>query len=738
MLQREVYPSLQREHPTQSCSSPLPWRPSSSSRRSRQGSGGRKRHSSILLKKSSLLCQKSEHGNNPGPPTLYSSSPELESADEEGFLNSCSVPEIHHRPAHSSPLSRPIERGHPKKRSGKGRHESGEPHRLGPPDIDQEMPQLFNFSQEDAGQENTVSELNRAISSIRPDRLDELDFGDIITDLANSNNESDDSCMIVEQPQIVMEQRPPSKSEAEDMKYKHKKNVIFGIYGKSQDKTSGLKMVKENKSIFDVDESEGSFSAKQNSGESSKSESESWESSSASSECSSPLSPVEVLACPEPEQALVHPPSSLDSSSLSDSDSSSSGRDTPPPTLAPAVAPSPPPSHKDARIPRRQGRPKGSKNKKKVEMACQTDFSPSMPLVHHVSSGATPPRLIGFGMEPSKLNRGRPRKNPPMLEPEIGSRLMKEEEEDSQTQSDEHSNRGGKKKKGKLSVLFAAAKHWQKQQEKCKSAEETVYDFNEDEGDMIQDTSEEPSEETCDYLKYSKAAKSKLFKVRSKHKDRQKRKQTQHAEKSHKHKNIHPQSFHSTEKKKYKKQKKIIISSDEEELPPRLEVKTRKSHKSKKTRKNNLVVEHWPSGGKAELHSDIEERPVDNNAVVIKRENKPVDAKQGPVFEQFGTSNNFAEIGAKPGLIFSTNFCSLIPDEFWKKDKLNPLKLAEDQILKSEPVPSQQQEGIKESTKFTTKASVKEMPSNGSSQSFPAAFVPRNQVTINLDMKSSN
>ena len=67
--------------------------------------------------------------------------------------------------------------------------------------------------------------------------------------------------------------------------------------------------------------------------------------------------------------------------------------------------------------------------------------------------------LIGFGMEPSKLNRGRPRKNPPMLEPEISSLggLKREEQEedeledevDAQPPLEDYSSQGSKKKKGK-------------------------------------------------------------------------------------------------------------------------------------------------------------------------------------------------------------------------------------------------------------------------------------------------
>merc|ERR1712226_970404 len=102
--------------------------------------------------------------------------------------------------------------------------------------------------------------------------------------------------------------------------------------------------------------------------------------------------------------------------------------------------------------------------------------------------------------------------------------MGREEEEDSLTQSDEQGHRVGKKKKGKLSVLFAAAKHWQKQQEKsAKIPVDNVYEFNEDEGEPIDDTSDDPSDEPRDNIKHSKAAKSKFLKNRAKHKDYKKK-----------------------------------------------------------------------------------------------------------------------------------------------------------------------------------------------------------------------
>merc|ERR1712083_605629 len=115
------------------------------------------------------------------------------------------------------------------------------------------------------------------------------------------------------------------------------------------------------------------------------------------------------------------------------------------------------------------------------------------------------------------------------------------------TQSDDFTtSKPVKKKKGKLSVLFAAAKHWQKKQEKCsKRLEDTVYDFNDED---LADVSKEPCEDKRDITIHSKAVKTKLLKARAKHKDHKKRKQN--LEKSHKVRNIH--SHHISDKKKGK------------------------------------------------------------------------------------------------------------------------------------------------------------------------------------------
>ena len=678
--------------------------------------------------------------------------PSGDQEEDDTYLKSCKIAEIFHKPNHTSPLPRISDKT--KKRSSNPILTSEEPSRenVSPMDSAEEMPQLFDFSEEPVMPvlDNPATELNRAISSIRPERMDDLDLADIITDLANSND-SDDSCMIVEPPCIVAEEKlSPPKPDTDDMKYNHKRNMIFGIYGKSQDKNSH-KMVKETKSIFDMEESEGSIAGKGSSDDSSGSESESGESTTSSSSCSELASPplqldLESQGEKKPNlQQCSNPPTSVESSDSSDSESSSSGPGTPPPTLAPEVLDSPPPPshsphHREMKPLKRQDRPKSSKSKRKVEMACQTDFSPS----HHISGAATPPRLIGFGMEPSKLNRGRPRKNPPMLEPEICSlgvlkkeeKEEEEEEEEDQPALADYSSQGSKKKKkkkkGKLSVLFAAAKHWQKQQEKSQSrkVEQNVYDFEEEEAEGA---SEEVNDEVCDKRRHSKTAKTKTLKVRSKHKDNGHRRRGE----SHRAKNIH--SHHLSERKRAKKQKKVVISSeDEDEEAEADEVEGKRNGKSGErasgAAKDDCTQCHTVPGlaNKQEPASDEEavrsqKQTESAKKTVVKKERKTIDAVQ-PVFELFGTSNNFADIGSTPGLIFSKKFCNLKPDTFWKEGDSGGLKLLEEPSLKSEVLSTSGTQQESKGSTFTTKASVKEMPSNGSSQSFPPAFVPKNQV----------
>jgi hypothetical protein len=195
-------------------------------------------------------------------------------------------------------------------------------------------------------------------------------------------------------------------------------------------------------------------------------------------------------------------------SSSSSSSSSSEGEESqreaavcsPPPMLEPAVALSPPPLLSFASRKARQESPPAVRRRadessavecRRVECGSQTVesifpavssrpfVSPSSPScllelggqgsfepssAAGVPGSATPPRLFGFGSEPCKLNRGRPRKNPPMLKPAIGAN--EEEGASSANESDSAAPTVPKvkklrRKRDKLSVLYKVAKHWQ-------------------------------------------------------------------------------------------------------------------------------------------------------------------------------------------------------------------------------------------------------------------------------------
>ncbi len=196
---------------------------------------------------------------------------------------------------------------------------------------------------------------------------------------------------------------------------------------------------------------------------------------------------------------------SSSSSSSSSSEEEESQREaavcSPPPMLEPAVALSPPPLLSFINRKARQESPPAIRRRadessavecRRVECGSQTVesifpavssrpfVSPSSPSclselggqgsfeassAAGVPGSATPPRLFGFGSEPCKLNRGRPRKNPPMLKPAIGAN--EEEGASSANESDSVAPTAVPKvkklrrKRDKLSVLYKVAKHWQ-------------------------------------------------------------------------------------------------------------------------------------------------------------------------------------------------------------------------------------------------------------------------------------
>ena len=311
----------------------------------------------------------------------------------------------------------------------------------------------------------------------------------VTKDIMEDNEDSD--CVILD-----------TRSSLADNKYKHKQSFIQGIYGKSQDKGSPKKsdsnaMKKHWSSQTDsLNLSDGSLSG-------SEEDEEDSDSSSVSSVSSCPKLTGEVSSVSSFSDEGCDNNSSSDSSSAADNDDDS----PPPPLLEPQI-----PELKKRKLKENlsknvvlkaklkdRPRPKNMKNHKKVECGSQTEetafprtilpssSSSSSNLVQskesYKSFNSGPPLLSGFGAQSSKLNRGRPRKNPPTLQPQIETKkdgftststststltwFPGDHSESTDETADEREEK--LKKKDKLSVLFGAAKHWQRQQENFKT-----------------------------------------------------------------------------------------------------------------------------------------------------------------------------------------------------------------------------------------------------------------------------
>jgi histone-lysine N-methyltransferase ASH1L len=799
---------------------------SGSSHKSRKSSGSSKRMNSILLKKSSLLCQKSEYLNSPME-TLSGSSPEREDAPiidnlqeisqskrDSNFAKSCKISEIYRSGLSNASSHKSTDKTHVKKKVNTSKPAPCDFNVCDDSQNDtksrefESMPQLYDFSSEKPMPvlPANYTENHRTLSSMLVDAPpSELDLHSETKDNGGKDDtESDDSCMILETPERIgfnlfrKDYKVVDQSFSDDLKYKHKQNVISGIYGKSHDKSA---QKKDSSFDEDMDTLDSSSSApKLASEQSAVSDSDSIETSSSS--CSEPYSPIpqEYPDVTESHQNIniTQTTSFEDSCENSGADTTSSDDSTPPPLLEPQIPEysrkkSSPISKSPVFKTKHKGRPKGSKNKKKVECGSQTiesafdTFLSSSSQVHLVPTGSistvtSPPMLIGFGTEASKLNRGRPRKNPPMLQPEIETNI-EHREDDSFEKSDEVETTQTKKKKGKLSVLFAAAKHWQRQQEKKKMAEENIYEFREEASDkdkVLDESSESENSdpETCD-IKHSKVVKSKFFKNRLKLKE-YKKSNLPSSEVFHKHR--------ISEKKRLQKHKKIIISSDEDDNKydtfQSKEKKLRKVHKVKRTKKSvklgdnciqcqevtmhchknqnpasEITIQENLTANVEEVFSDssiAQQSPqtINDNLMestiqtidpdtdascvmddiakpeIIKNEMKEPEPEK--VYEPFSTVNNFETFGTfgkVSGLIFSKQYCTLKPDAFWKRSKKKVSTEERETVLKSETYQPGPKPDTQSSSTFTTKASLKEMPSNqGSSQTFPVDFVPRNQV----------
>ena len=633
-----------------------------------------------------------------------------------------------------------------------------------------------------------------------------------------TDDDSDSDVMILETVSRTPHNLSPgisnNKMSSEDSEYKHKQNLISGIYGKTSDKISPRKVEsnavaeKHLRDLASPDLSEQSGNSDDDDSGDDLDEDDNSDSSSSSSSGSEAA---------DPEPAVVTAGTSCsddlicDNSVENNSSSDVSSEDSlPPPLLEPQV-PEVKRIVKSKKIISRakdkfkhnsRAKTKSLKNKQKVECGSQTEetaftsssilppsspssfsSSPSPSPIHNLvekesfpSLAPAPPLLFGVGTQRSKHNRGRPRKNPPTLQPEISSQYeelpaivpgeMTEPmsvDNSADDASEEAVEEKSKVKKGKLSVLFAAAKHWQRTQE-SKKLRNDLYEFTDDVSDKNKDSSSASSESdqdssptACD-TNHSKVYKQKSKK--SKHKPRllaapvplQKYKRAGFTQiKS-------PSCPIKTEKIKSIQSKEMISSESE------LETKLATSHHSAKKTKHRKPLLSRPSSSSAgdvqdnffnnlseKVAKKVDKKPsftpaesdasscVDDLAHPPQQMKRDLKSETKPsqlpvVYQQFSTKINNS-FGKTSGLIFSKKFCTLKPDAFWKKSRR---KLSIDEGLRETKSELQHhQSDVKQehqqppsssssSGSVATKASLKEMPN-----------VPRNQVQQMINVLAS-
>ena len=371
-----------------------------------------------------------------------------------------------------------------------------------------------------------------------------------------------------------------------------------------------------------------------------------------------------------------------------------------------------------------------------------------------------PPLLYGLESQSSKHNRGRPRKNPPTLQPQISSNVDDvpgETEQMSLDNSEEDSEelvKETKVKKGKLSVLVGAAKHWERQQNQKQEAsrDDCVYEFTDDASDQVDErsnTSESESDSSTDSCdkKHSKVLKFKNRKL--KHKE--KLVATKKNVKKYKRYEEPPSSKVKKNREKYE-----VISSNSGETKSKYSFKhrTKYSKSPVPTRPSSSVSNislvsnttdegssYQSRGRKPDVwksKKNVKSIAAESDASSClddislhhhdqKRADKQEQKPMQQVYQQFSTkvSNNF---GKTSGLIFSKKYCTLRPDAFWKTSEKRDCSDEGLKEMKSELL--LQQSDVKSESSATsivaTKASLKEMPN-----------VPRNQVQQMLNVLAS-
>ena len=368
----------------------------------------------------------------------------------------------------------------------------------------------------------------------------------------------------------------------------------------------------------------------------------------------------------------------------------------------------------------------------RVECGSQTELCPSSPVTKPrplsspedlVTKSAAPPVLFGFGFKEPRHKRGRPRKNPPTLQPELPLPGESEPVTSDASASDScQEKEEARFVTGKPTVYFPSSST-RPLLKKTKEVErerqdDGVYEFTDDSnadpgpeyrlGLSSASESEDLRTKICD-RKHSKASS---FKGRIKHKndasssllDPVKDRGRQFHGKSNSGGGTLKVSSFSGLVSKEKERKRDKIDHDEMDSV----------ENSEASRPNSRVTDSESSSVRD--YSDRFQKKVVHKEE--KGEKKPATQQ---VFRQFSTKVN-QNFGKTSDLIFPKRFCTLKPDAFWKMKK----RRNSDDESTTKPESQVDVKDNSATNSVATKASLKEMPS-----------CPRNQLQQMMSVLAS-
>lgn len=334
-----------------------------------------------------------------------------------------------------------------------------------------------------------------------------------------------------------------------------------------------------------------------------------------------------------------------------------------------------------------------------------------------VTQSAAPPVLFGFGFKEPRHKRGRPRKNPPTLQPELP--VPGEPEPVTSDTSAEESCQEKEETKfvtGKPTVYFPSSSSTFKRNREVERErhDDGVYEFTDDSnaavdyhhGPSSASDSEDIRSKICD-RKHSKAPSFKGSK-RDKH----------DASISH----LEPVKDRGGKRKSGTQQESsfsgLVLKGNERMGGSQSRQRPRSDHDEIESVDNSEPSRPCSRVTDSESSSIRDYSDRFNKKVVLKGEKKPTTQQ---VFRQFSTKVN-QNFGKTSDLIFPKRFCTLKPDAFWKLKKRR--NSCDEVLVKPETQADPRDNSATNSV--ATKASLKEMPS-----------CPRNQLQQMMSVLAS-